>query len=247
MKTNSLRAMEALGSLFSRERMKNFTMASEQTGRFDANFIQSYSQAGEDIALSSFIDLDVQGRYIDIGAYHPNRFSVTRLLYTKGWRGVNVDANKYLIDKFHEWRPGDINICAAIGQLPEYELSICSKRAMSSVVHENIEAAKKLGFITVERRKVKGQKLRAVYDTYLPNEKCNILSLDIEGNELDALESMDFTTLPKERFPDWILVETSPPVHKAIESKPVQALINYGYIVYAVLPMSTLLRAPNLV
>ena len=45
----------------------------------------------------------------------------------------------------------------------------------------------------------------------------------------------------------WILVETSPPVHKAIESKPVQALINYGYIVYAVLPMSTLLRAPNLV
>ena len=247
MKTNSLRAMEALGSLFSRERMKNFTMASEQTGRFDANFIQSYSQAGEDIALSSFIDLDVQGRYIDIGAYHPHRFSVTHLLYIKGWRGVNVDANKNLIDKFHEWRPRDINICAAIGQLPEYELSISSKRAMSSVVHENIEAAKKLGFITVERRKVKGQKLRAVYDTYLPNEKCNILSLDIEGNELDALESMDFTTLPKERFPDWILVETSPPVHKAIESKPVQALINFGYIVYAVLPMSTLLRAPNLV
>lgn len=245
MKTNLIRAIEALVSLFSWERMKNFTIASEQTGRFDASFIHSYSQAGEDIALSSFIDLDVQGRYIDIGAYHPNRFSVTRLLYTKGWRGVNIDANKNLIDKFHEWRPEDINICAAIGQLPEYQLSILSKAAMSSVVHENIEAAKKLGLITIERRKVKGQKLRAVYDTYLPNEKCNILSLDIEGAELDALESMDFTTLPKKRFPDWILVETSPPVHKAIESKPVQALINFGYIVYAVLPMSTLLRAPN--
>jgi len=247
MKRQSLRAIEAIFSLGSRERLKNFTMISEQTGRFNANFSHSYSQAGEDIALLSFIDLDLIGSYIDVGAYHPNRFSVTRLLYSRGWSGVNIDANEDLMDQFREWRPRDINICAAIGQLPEYELNIFSKRAFSSCVDENIERAKKLGFTVEEVRKVKGQKLRAVYDTYLAGEKCDLLSLDIEGNELDALESMDFSTLPKERFPGWVLVETSPPVQKAIESKAVQALMDFGYIPYVVLPMSTLLRAPNLV
>ena len=54
------------------------------------------------------------GRYIDIGSFHPFRGSNTYLLYKKGWSGINIDLNKTSIDLFKLARPNDINLNLAI-------------------------------------------------------------------------------------------------------------------------------------
>ena len=57
----------------------------------------SFSQYGEDILLrdlfrTELMELD-SGFYVDVGAFHPFRFSNTAFLYIMGWNGLNIDAN----------------------------------------------------------------------------------------------------------------------------------------------------------
>lgn len=55
--------------------------------------------------------------YLDIGAHHPTTISNTRLLYERGSRGVNVEANKNLVLLFDRERPEDVNVCAGVSPL----------------------------------------------------------------------------------------------------------------------------------
>ena len=73
-----------------------------------------YSRWGEDSFLINYFKGTSNGRYIDIGAFHPFRGSNTYLLYKKGWSGINIDLNKTSIDLFKLARPNDINLNLAI-------------------------------------------------------------------------------------------------------------------------------------
>jgi len=77
---------------------------------------KTYSQHGEDLLVACiFKHLGVErGSYLDIGAHHPENISNTALLYARGWRGINVEANPNLIELFREKRPEDRNISAAV-------------------------------------------------------------------------------------------------------------------------------------
>lgn len=44
----------------------------------------------------------MDGIYVDVGAFHPTKFSNTHLFYLNGWRGINIEArpgSKKLFDK----------------------------------------------------------------------------------------------------------------------------------------------------
>ena len=53
---------------------------------------KSYSQEGEDLILSRYFDGQREGFFIDVGAFHPIRFSNTYLFYRLGWSGINIEA-----------------------------------------------------------------------------------------------------------------------------------------------------------
>src|SRR5208282_1916589 len=78
-----------------------------------------YSQFGEDIMLQRITRSQPPGFYVDVGACHPKRYSNTNLLYKKGWRGMNIDANPFAIDLFRLFRPRDINLFSGIGLVKE--------------------------------------------------------------------------------------------------------------------------------
>ena len=101
--------------------------------RFDGQFLISWSQGGEDLVLLQVLGNSV-GKYIDVGAHDPTRFSVTRHLYQTGWTGVNVEANPSLIPKFNRERNKDINFWNAVGSEPTYSLSIFEEPAISTIV-----------------------------------------------------------------------------------------------------------------
>src|ERR1700722_18369037 len=83
----------------------------------------SYSQAGEDLILSFlFTDKKMSSiSYLDIGAGSPVYSNNTYLLYTKGNKGVCVEADKSLIPAIKEVRPKDkvINAGVAVSDLKE--------------------------------------------------------------------------------------------------------------------------------
>ena len=54
-----------------------------------------FGNYGEDLILHRLFDRTYRnGFYVDLGAYHPFRFSNTAYFYLKGWNGINVDANE---------------------------------------------------------------------------------------------------------------------------------------------------------
>ena len=75
---------------------------------------RTYSQNQEDLFISEYFKNKKKGFYLDIGAYHPIKFSNTQLLYNKGWHGMNIDLNQVSIDCFKIIRKRDNNIRAAI-------------------------------------------------------------------------------------------------------------------------------------
>ena len=76
----------------------------------------SYAQNREDVLLNRLFRGKNSGFYIDVGASHPELFSVTKYFYDKGWNGINIDPISKNIALFNEQRPRDINLCLALGQ-----------------------------------------------------------------------------------------------------------------------------------
>jgi len=231
----------AILKLFPRRSWGPFTEIAEVT-TFDHAISVSWSQGGEDIALIHALGGQHSGKYIDIGAHHPSRFSVTRHLYQMGWTGVNVDANQELINIFNSVRTKDKNICVAVGSEANYHFTIFEEAAISTLdpewrnkfISENNKIAREVN--------VEGRKLRTILDDFQPEQRIDLLSIDAEGSDLQVLESLEFETLEKSRFPKWILLETTPPVSNALQTPAVALAIRMGYEPHMVLPMSTLLK-----
>jgi FkbM family methyltransferase len=55
-----------------------------------------YSQSDEEIHILA--NTPDRGRFLDIGAYHPTKFSNTRALYERGWQGVMVEPSPLPFD-----------------------------------------------------------------------------------------------------------------------------------------------------
>jgi FkbM family methyltransferase len=78
--------------------------------------VTSFAQAKEDILLLralKHVSHEV-GFYIDVGGFHPEVDSVTKLFYDHGWRGVNCEPVPELVRLFERDRPRDVNLQVAV-------------------------------------------------------------------------------------------------------------------------------------
>jgi hypothetical protein len=233
------RFSKALLTLLRVKSWGNFTKLAEET-KFDSPVTVSWSQCGEDLALLHFLPL--KGRYIDVGAHHPNRFSVTRHLYQRGWTGINIDANSSLIFDFNALRKKDVNIWAAIGMERKYELKIFDDPAVSSVNKNWIKKQIKNGYKIKISETVPGMKLSQIYSDYFSEQPCNLLAVDCEGSDFNVIKSLSLENISPHLRPEWILIETLPPVDQALRSKTVRHAVKFGYKPFLVLGMATLLK-----
>tara|TARA_B110000971_G_scaffold83110_1_gene85176 strand:- start:261 stop:851 length:591 start_codon:yes stop_codon:yes gene_type:complete len=124
------------------------------------------------------------GFYVDIGAYHPFKGSLTQTLYRKGWSGINIDISKTSVDLFKIARPKDININCAIGKITE-ETKFFQNSKMNqqnSLIRQNSNQVEV---------KIKCYKLNDIL-TSNKIEKVDYINIDTEGTELDVLKGLDF-------------------------------------------------------
>ena len=74
-----------------------------------------YSQFGEDKILFEIIPKNLsKGFYVDVGCFHPKKYSNTYMLHKRGWFGINIDMEEDKIKTFNLTRPNDFNYLGAI-------------------------------------------------------------------------------------------------------------------------------------
>jgi FkbM family methyltransferase len=152
---------------------------------------KQYSKNKEDQYLKKIFKNIDNGIYIDIGAYHPYRFSNTYLLHKKGWSGINVDINKESIDFFKIARPNDTNLNIAIGDKDKMQTFYYKKKRhpMNTL---NKEFAKSY-FYTKKTRIKKNKIMTRTFDHLVRNLKdIDLLDIDVEGNEYNIVKKINF-------------------------------------------------------
>ena len=77
-------------------------------------FLNNGSQFGEDKFILNKFKKNYNGKFLDIGCYHPTKHNNTYLLYKNGWSGINIDLNPLTIELFNFARPRDKNLNLAI-------------------------------------------------------------------------------------------------------------------------------------
>lgn len=186
--------------------LKGEDVLRELKGHPDQHFgHRTYAQHGDDLMLLNLFDLIgiEKPSYLDLGAHDPFIISNTALLYARGSRGVNVEANPYLHQKFVEHRPEDKNLNVGVGTLPG-----------TATFYQYSETSGRNTFSMEEVKSLEG-KMKVVCETVLPvrtlkqivMEDCgsrypDLLSCDIEGLDFQVL-----STLPKLQpaMPPWAL------------------------------------------
>jgi len=191
-----------------------------------------YSQEGEDILLSRIFGEQAEGFYVDVGAHHPRRFSNTCFFYKRGWRGINIDALPGSMKVFQKFRPHDINLELAVSEreqvLTYYMFNEPALNGFSKTISEKRQTDEYKITNTID---VLAFPLYVILDKHLPlGQSIDFLSVDVEGLDLQVLESNDW----KKYSPKVILVEILANNLTAIENDPVyNYMVNQGYILFA--------------
>lgn len=171
----------------------------------------SYSQAGEDKIIQFILDYINKKQalvsYLDIGCNHYKKLNNTYSLYQKGHRGVLVEANPGFIEELREKRPGDVvlNMGVAGHSADSMKFYITNADGLNSFDLNSIqEAKKKLEWLQVEKEvNVPVLTMEDIINQYC-GKTPDIVSIDVEGLEIDILTGLDFD----EHRPKAFIIET---------------------------------------
>lgn len=155
----------------------------------------AFAHWGEDQIAIHYLK-DVQnGFYVDIGCYHPSLYSNTKLLHDRGWSGINIDPNPFMIQEFERERPDDVNLRIAIAaEAGSIELMLFHDWASSNTIStEFADAIAKRHDIQVDKRiPTPARPLRDVLDEHASGRTIDFMNIDIESVDIQALESNDW-------------------------------------------------------
>lgn len=171
--------------------------------------VPSYSQEGEDMILKRIFENKKDGFYVDVGAFHPIRFSNTLYFYRKGWRGINIEANPEIIELFNKFRPRDININVGVGkETKELTYFMFNEPALNTFDEELAKQRDGLNeYKIIKTMKINLKPLREILDRFLPrNQTIDFMNIDVEGLDFEVLQGNDW----EKYSPNVILVEIIP-------------------------------------
>jgi hypothetical protein len=168
---------------------------------------ECFAQEGEDLVIMRLLGEREHGFYVDVGAHHPARHSNTFLLYRRSWRGINIDATPGSMELFFRMRPRDINVealVAADGAPRPFHM--LSEPALNTAAPElaALRPTENRRYKVAETVTLTPRTLAAILDEYLPNgQSIDLMSVDVEGLDLDVLVSNDWSRYR----PELLLVE----------------------------------------
>jgi len=207
---------------------------SNNTGRV-LHFKKSYSQCGEDLLIQYIFNLRgiLKPSYIDIGANDPFFLSNTALFYEIGCRGINIEANPTLAERFKIHRPQDINLNIGIDSNPgELDFYIMQDNTLSTFSKEECDSMVAQGKLLSEIKKIRLTTIDAILEKHFNNQFPDFMSIDVEGMDFEILQSIDYL----KSSPKIICVEAaeySPIGAGARRNELIDFLISKNYYEYA--------------
>jgi FkbM family methyltransferase len=196
----------------------------------------SYAQCGEDLIVDAvFRGLHIdKPSYMDIGAYDPRQMSNTYLFYKRGARGVCIEPQPLRCARIRRVRPKDLCLNIGVGGKDHegLEFYILSQEALSTFSKTEAERVCRYGNTRIERKlKIPVMTLTAVLKKHqLPAP--DYISIDLEGDELEALQTLDWA----HGRPKVICAETLTYTEDRTEQKQqktIDWLEKKGYFLYA--------------
>lgn len=158
----------------------------------------SFAQGAEDILIpylaTYHLGLRGPGHYVDAGCNSPVKYSNTFWLYLLGWRGLNIDANRELIEECRRVRKQDVCIQAAVSDSEREVVFHKAKEHAVSTIDETrlIEWKKYFEFSDDDQETLKTRTLTSILDEHwIHGEQLDLLTIDVEGHDLQVLKSLD--------------------------------------------------------
>tara|TARA_B100001063_G_scaffold25790_1_gene19741 strand:- start:403 stop:1092 length:690 start_codon:yes stop_codon:yes gene_type:complete len=184
-----------------------------------------YSQFGEDKILNELIPNNfTNGFYVDVGCFHPKKYSNTYILFRRGWRGINIDMEKDKIAAFNLARPNDYNFLGAISdKIEKVKIYRNQKYGVSSTINKNFIKNENI----IDDDYIQTTTLNSVLETSpFKEKKIDFLNIDTEGNDLKVLKSLNFDIYN----PSIIIVETHlKKIDLIVKSEIYLFLISHNY------------------
>ena len=152
----------------------------------------SYAISNVDLIIDRKFSKIKKGIYLDVGCNHPIKYNNTYLLYKRGWNGINIDSDSKSINAFNAFRKDDFNVKGLISS---------SNKKIDYYFYHDRSALNTVDKKLVKSRKTKPQKIiklatlpldEVIKNSPYRNKKINLLSIDIENHEYEALKNFQF-------------------------------------------------------
>jgi len=152
----------------------------------------TYSQHGEDDFLARLFwtpsrpaGFKRAGFYVDVGCNDPKIGNNTYFFYLLGWRGVCIDPHQAFGEVYMKERPEDVFVGCAIAEHDgDVTLHYGEHLTLSSLLPSERNS---------NQCKVPSRRLDTLFKTLGVPAEFDILSVDVEGYEVEALRTNDFT------------------------------------------------------
>ena len=154
---------------------------------------KSFSISSVDLIIGRLFSNFNCGIYLDIGCNHPIKYNNTYLLYKKGWKGINVDLDSESIKQFNLMRKNDHNVNALVTSKDNEEKDLYFYHKRSAINTISKDLAEKRQTKPINIKKLKGLSINTLIEkSPFQGKKINLLSIDIENYEYEALKEFNF-------------------------------------------------------
>jgi FkbM family methyltransferase len=180
----------------------------------------SYAQNLEDVVLSRVFKGQPVGFYVDVGAWDPDKDSVTKAFYDMGWSGVNIEPGHHNWQRLMKARVRDVNLQVAVSdQEGQGKFLEVAGSGLSSLEPEVASSLDMYGLKGKETQ-VTLTTLAKVFERHCPGRQVDFLKIDVEGHEAAVISGMDWNrfrplvvlveaTLAETGAPNWEKWETT--------------------------------------
>jgi FkbM family methyltransferase len=201
-----------------------------------------FGQEGEDGLLRRWFENKQEpGFYVDVGAHHPFRFSNTYRFYKQGWSGLNIEANPDALALFERYRPRDLNLQCLVAEEDgvEHEYILFGEGAYNTANPASRDNLASMGIHATHAITLRSRRLDSLLEEHLPSGRdITLLSVDVEGLDLQVLRSNDWT-----RFrPEVVVTETWLDLLNPMSNAACAFMVEQGYKLRSYLHMSALFQ-----
>lgn len=198
----------------------------------------SFSQAGEDQVIRYLVNDCLQlpqPAYLDIGTHHPIYGNNTYYFYMRGSRGVCIEPDPAYSELIKKIRNNDVFIQAGVGTgLDKGEFYLFPKGYSgwnTFSKEEALQREKETGISFTILKDMPLVNINDVMKLYF-NPWPNIISLDVEGLDLEILQTIDF-----EKYQPEIICVESITFSTSNEQEKINEIASFvtsrGYFVFA--------------